>query len=53
VIDSELLPDIASDEGHLLLADFECPHGSLPQDTVIRCDCWKAGPSPTGGTVDQ
>lgn len=22
------------------LTDYECEHGSLPQDTNIRCQCW-------------
>jgi hypothetical protein len=38
--DLELLTSSASWEGHLLLADYECAHGSLPSDTVIECDCW-------------
>ena len=22
------------------LADNECPHGSLPHDPVVKCQCW-------------
>ena len=49
--DLEMVPDGASSEVHLLLADFECPHGALPEDTVIRCDCWGPRPSGDGGSV--
>jgi hypothetical protein len=27
------------------LADFECRHGSLPEDPVIECDCWGRDPN--------
>lgn len=27
------------------LADNECPHGYLPTDRVIKCECWKMVPS--------
>ena len=37
------VPDIApatAGEQHFPLADHECPHGHLPTDGNLTCECW-------------
>jgi hypothetical protein len=43
--DAEMLQPLGAcpiEAGHLgALVDFECAHGSLPGDRVVRCRCWR------------
>lgn len=34
--------ELTADDQTRNLADFECPHGSLPSDRTLNCTCFNA-----------